>query len=884
MPISSDVVNEVNIYLLTYNETPTLQSKKDKIDQVMKKITLAAQKKASDDEWIQIILELRKLADENQKSDSYCSHFTETLHMVALRLLREIDKTTLAAVIKNQNEQLTVLKEKYIHAKKINNAIQIIEGLELELDVKLSELAYLGDLMPLLRNLSMDEMRRKGFYEGSVIEHAYFGALYKRMGWSDESIKKYEYSATSTIYSIPNVNIHLPLVLQHGNENLTYERIYLEKTKNFAGIRPGSEKKDEPATSAIMSKSSESEEKHAHTDKKFEVKIEQKIEADISLDFARSLTQDLNHYAEGKTHGFRDALAKMRDCALYSEKIIGFAQRKAPTQEWLNLIIEMGEQSHNAQIDDQWITANGTLKTCSGFTEVFWLVIHKLRAQISKTAVEELAERQRDEFNALVALQEKAAIAKLDNASPSTVQQYELSINKAIFRLAFLGNLDPMLSIRINTLQQKVAYGSYEYNIFGRQKVSFGYEYSDKSHPYGLKNDANICTYLPLCFQPEFVEIYAKKYETKLKTLIDAKTAGESVDITIKELSAQLDTLSNDIKIKKIIELQNAEDKILGHEEITPELLRETLAPQILDIEARLKGTQKFINENTGSRAKELSLKLEKQNERMSGFLTALNKVQEVYRKAEISAAEKAAKNIESLKVIIAKLIQDPVYSKILALQDQSAMSIEEAGVTTQHTAELIQAVNALDHDIEAVKTLLSKAGIVNSSIFTKNNLEPELEKLQQLISAANRINGTFESAKREREKDIEAAAQQVVSLPVEEKAESSHGLVLTLLKPLTPRAALSFEIPAGVPEAVEAPKLAAEIIEPIDQGKERRLELYEKLYQLRKPRLTKEEQFGKWEFTHKSNPKFIPAILKEIETSEVAASNLNQYNVASIP
>src|SRR5437899_9645317 len=122
MPMSSEVLNEVNIYLLTYNESPTLPIKKDQISQVIKKIAIAELKKATDEEWIEIILQMRKLADENQKKDSYCSHFTETLHMVSLRLLREIDKNVLAVTIAKANEKLDALKQEYIQAKKTNSA------------------------------------------------------------------------------------------------------------------------------------------------------------------------------------------------------------------------------------------------------------------------------------------------------------------------------------------------------------------------------------------------------------------------------------------------------------------------------------------------------------------------------------------------------------------------------------------------------------------------------------------------------------------------------------------------------------------------------------------------------------------------------------------
>ncbi|HSW70068.1 MAG TPA: hypothetical protein VLI69_07980 [Gammaproteobacteria bacterium] len=646
MAMPHEAVTESKFYILRYTSTETTAPKKAKFQEIEREIDALVLRNAGDNEWLEYILYLCKMGFENQQNDTYCSHYTETLFVIAQVFLCRIDSTALSAAIQKKISQFEDFKKKNDESKSTNKESSVISGFENSIKETVFELAYWGHVKLLLQEFSLAEMKQPGFFPDDYsydpinkpgeLLHGAYTKVTEAASWiwgskKEERIVKFEYSKTLIVYSIPDANIHYPLLLQIA----IFEKIYRAKNpKRF----PMLEEKKPELLITLPSPFAVSQEPDAVDEEKSKIVV--------PMDHALEWVEDLSNYSSGKTHGF-DAWLKIRECAKFSKKIIQYAHENKSVKEWLDLAKEMGQEAHKAQTDPTFLNLNGALKSCSGFTETVSYVRLKLVMFIKERFYKSYQIVIAAEMNIFLNLREKVYELKISSASCTEVLATEAAIYSKIRDLAYLLEHKPLRALRTDTLKQVVAYGKSWVN----GTIECGYQYSAHSQPFGLKDNRHICTSEPLCYQEEFAKpkgIYENKYEKKLKAAIDSKSAEETAEKTIQDLSIQLDELVKNPNANKLIELQDSHVEAFLAFEITAETLEQTLSPAIENIDARLQATEKFIESSAGNRKKELLTQLNKQTDRISGYVTALKKIQPIFQQEQIEKNQGEAKEEKS--------------------------------------------------------------------------------------------------------------------------------------------------------------------------------------------------------------------------------------------
>lgn len=771
MPIPSDVIHECNVYLQEYVRFKItgkdIAEKQKEILRIQGSLTNASLKRFPDADWIPILLDIGKVADDTQAKGTYCSKFSETLYMVLHRIRRELNSVVLQSEVKKVQEDLNSLKLKYINAKKDNQTEGSLNAIQGDIETRIRRLVYLGELDALV-DLDLDEMRL--IHKPPVLQSLsmFWGGKPEEFG--------FEYSKATTNHSVNDINTYLPLVVQHGGEKLTFERIYL--AKYFHEKRP--EPREDlsaletlPETPSSGKLSAHSPE-HKAVEKKidevklhlkplklaeppYEFKKSEKKES-VSPDFVLELANDLDNYTLGKTHGF-DLDLKIKECNDIKVKLNDLSQKHATVDEWMDLVMYIGEQADRIQ-------KNG--RFCSGCSEVFYYVLHKLRLEIEKNAPAAFTAKLEKEKKIFAELHENARATKLKSENEESIKTAEEKVNQARCRLAYLGFLDPLLSIKQAKLEQKqMYYGTYN-DMFGGSFLEWftgtpivGFEYSRIPKPYGLVEPVTI--YLPLVLQREFTKIYLKKYESKLKAAADTKNANEQGAKAVKTLESEITKLSNSLLVRKLLEHQNKEDeKAFTAVDLTVENVDVNITEKLKEIELHIATTRKFLNQATGAKKDELNGSLTKFNQEIAPIQEALTKVLKVFRKAQLEkdrlreeAESKAEREAHAAISEFGKRVDDFASVKEFLLietsKDKDINALEESKLTHKGAEAVLSAIKAFEADKQKIEMLISNSSAANQSEL-KQKLQSHLIILLKFEAAATKVLATLKAAQVENE------------------------------------------------------------------------------------------------------------------------------------
>lgn len=771
MPIPSDVIHECNVYFQEYVRFKTtgndIAEKQKEITRIQGSLTNAKLKRFPDADWIPILLDIGKVADDTQAKGTYCSKFSETLYMVLHRIRRELNSVVLQSAVKTVQEELISLKLKYINAKKDNQNEASLNGIQGDIETRIRRLAYLGELDALV-DLDLDEMRL--IHKPPVLQSL-------SMLWGGKSEEfGFEYSKATTNHSVNDINTYLPLVVQHGGEKLTFERIYLAKYFHEKRPEPSedlSALEALPDTPRSGKSSAQSPEQKSVQKKAEEVKLHLKLlklpeapfefrksekKESVSPDFVLELANDLDNYTLGKTHGF-DLDLKIKECNDIKVKLNDLSQKHATVDEWMDLVMYIGEQADRIQ-------KNG--RFCSGCSEVFYYVLHKLRLEIEKNAPAAFTAKLEKEKKIFAELHENARATKLKNENEESIKTAEEKVNQARCRLAYLGFLDPLLSVKQAKLEQKhMYYGTYN-DMFGGSVLEWftgtpivGFEYSRVPKPYGLVEPVTI--YLPLVLQREFTKVYLKKYESKLRAAADTKYANEQGAKAVKTLEAEITKLSNSPLVRKLLEHQNKEDeKALVAVDLTTDNVNENITEKLKEIELHIATTGKFLNQATGAKKDELNISLTKFNQEIAPIQEALAKVLKVFRRAQLEqdrlreeAESKAEREAHAAISEFGKRVDEFAAVKdflvIETSKDKDINALEESKLTHKEAEAVLSAIKAFDGDKQKIVTLISNSS-ATKQMELKQKLQSHLVILLKFEAAATKVLATLKAAQVEHE------------------------------------------------------------------------------------------------------------------------------------
>ncbi len=531
MPLFSNhkITTEITTYLADYNDNKGLLeldsiNKKATADRVLKKINDFIRDKKDDAEWAKLLLEMGEIADSYQFAGVEHSRFTETFYMIIHVIRRELDPDALQQETQLQNEALQQAKKAYLSAKKENKELTDIQQLGDKIGICIRKLAHLGEISPLL-DLDIDDIA--ALYSQKTASNLFnlglsFVSLAKSV--SSSTIVGYQYAyvngkhTSKTEEAIRAQNLkpsrHLPLVTQDGGmtddgkRELLFENIFIANYYN--NKRPETKDTSAPAVSTAKKTSPP-----LPANETLEQKKEDNLTC-ITHDFAMQLVKDLEEYQLLKKsqetyliNGFTsDIDAKKTKCNYIEKKLKRLAAEKTSTEKWLDFVIEIGTLADETQ-------RNGTV--CSGFTEVLYLILHKLRREIEKNSSVEFKEKLDSERKLLTDQEKSLRISKLkssDSADEENVKRAQEKTDQARSHLAYLGDVDPLLAFHSAKLHSKhLYYGNEEktplLNDFR------GFEYMQRKRPrYGYTE--SVCSFLPIVVQNAFVEIYEKKYGTAL--------------------------------------------------------------------------------------------------------------------------------------------------------------------------------------------------------------------------------------------------------------------------------------------------------------------------------------------------------------------------------
>jgi hypothetical protein len=207
----------------------------------------------------------------------------------------------------------------------------------------------------------------------------------------------------------------------------------------------------------------------------------------LSQDVIHIFNSYLNYYIKNNPNSSKQALANE-----YRMKITTAALTNATDREWLSILLQLGASADESQL-------NGNL--CSAFTEVLYMIIHRMRREIPAETIQEAIT---EELNVLATLQLNYIQAKKLNEAEESIAQLKRQIDTAIRRLAYLGHTKPLLMLDVSEIQAlypgmpKKTLPSLSYYFTSRTEYIKQYEYSATASNYSCDN---ILIYLPLVLQ-----------------------------------------------------------------------------------------------------------------------------------------------------------------------------------------------------------------------------------------------------------------------------------------------------------------------------------------------------------------------------------------------
>jgi len=190
--------------------------------------------------WLEVVIYLSTTADKIQRSGKVLSECAETFSYISHLLFHEIEKNAPDFCEKKRakkRKNLEELKKKAFKAREKSEKLTCIEGIEANINITISELAYLGDIEPLLalRPATLDSL-----YPRELIILGY-----NVTSWIPNMIRKivsipplFEYASITQPYGITeseseSVSTAAPLALQRAFTKVFWKK-YGEKFKKAA--------------------------------------------------------------------------------------------------------------------------------------------------------------------------------------------------------------------------------------------------------------------------------------------------------------------------------------------------------------------------------------------------------------------------------------------------------------------------------------------------------------------------------------------------------------------------------------------------------------------------------------------------------------------------
>lgn len=625
MPLSDDRFDNISKYADDYikNKIPKADSidKQKRMTAILSKIKKIKHDNNEDSKWIDFILELGDDADKTQRNGTVHSNFTDTLYMFMHEIRSDIDPSLLAAKIKDHEKSLISFKAARSASKRTSNNKELIKINQDNIDKCICQLMHLGNTHYLLRDLTLSEMHEETLYPSNLNMPAAsaFQMLYRFAGMKKQSRFLYGYDV-----SIPGAIGYLPIVAQHDIYKEYYLKTYYPNENHFFLSVP-----------ALTLKKIDSFKETSHETK-------DNYFLQLSDDFCSELINDLENYIS-----ITQDSEKIKECTEIRGRINALNKSKTPVtvNQWLDLVIYIGEQADKIQ-------KKGTV--CSRCTEVFYYILHKLRNEIRNKAPEAFRARVKTENKVLDVDKNQAADFKLRNVDSESVKQLEDKIIEQIYTLAYLGDVEPLLSLRQTIVENIMYHGINNAPVLGSMMQKFsgtsiiGYEWSR-----AITADGSSSIHLPKVLWDSWPEEFEKKWGMTLKALAQQKNA-------IKEVEESISALT-----KKIT--------IYNEDTITPKYVAE--------IKENIKKIH-FLIEAVNDKAKvELNRKLLQEIDNFNRIAVSLDKKQEVFNqnevvnkieklKSEKEAAKDAMSEITELDKLILRLTEKSKFLTSLSLTE----------------------------------------------------------------------------------------------------------------------------------------------------------------------------------------------------------------------
>ncbi|MEO8400918.1 MAG: hypothetical protein ABI597_03840 [Gammaproteobacteria bacterium] len=650
MPLSQKVIIELNHYLDNYIHGKTQGSdiavKNADINEFRQRINnLGIKRSTTDKDWLDLVVEMGKKADEIQLKGTFASSCTEVMYMVLHRIRREISTQNLIARIKDEQAKLARLRQQYVLAKKQNEKETSLNEIQAQIYLRIKQLAHLGHLDPLLE-LDSEEIE-KSLYPGSAKFSGILATAVKYITSAENF--RFEYSEATKNYNCEGINTYLPLVLQS-----VFEQIYLEKYKDKFVKIAGTDMKAESLSETVSLPDSLSTQTpiSAVTD---EVKLTsfRKTSLDIPRsseleqlttvsNLSKTLIFNLNGYFDNYIRWKKtgsDIAKKTAECNSLRKLLNDAAQKEGTTDaDWLNLICKLGSAADTAQREGTY---------CSDFTEAVYMVIHSLRNEIQSRNPNALKIMIASERIKLAEFRDNYVSVKKNNGKLANIQQIKNDITLTIQKLAHLGDLDPLLELSLKETSA-IYFGTTKKSIPGSSVLKFaipeqyldhtlGFEYPEATRAYACEN---LNTYLPLVLQDHFPAIYMEKNKAQFKTAEEEKQAEEKALAGINDFSRSLTQLESD----KVVLAVKKSAKELVSQAITEKEIK-TLEEQMNTLDLKISTLNEFISAASPNSKYDLNARLQVELDKISLFKGIASQVRLVLNSDEGTKAQLEARD-----------------------------------------------------------------------------------------------------------------------------------------------------------------------------------------------------------------------------------------------
>jgi len=728
MKLSADTLNTFNLNLQKYKNEKSVwldySGRRATADGILIRIAELQDSDASEEEWIKFVLFLCKLAHGIQIPLGYCSKIVETLYRESDRLLCEIPSKNRADDIQRKIVELTEIKKTYHQKKNDSKQKETVLDLEKKIVKRLYQLAWLGEPRFLMRDTSMEEMKKH--FPGSVSK--------KVKGWFGgefDEITGYEYS---------NSQPYLPMALNRGPDNTIFRYHYNKKYREENKVVPRSGRKSVegvPATEEIQPEWLQ--EILRETEPVQSEAVEYKDEPVTGMS-VRPLTTLLAYYSKHKAFNIIDSDEKNKKCTAFIEELSRYEGQPTSLRTWLELVIRLGEAAYAAQ--------DGAVKDISNFSQVLSVVRLELIAQLKLKAPDRWAALMNVELDAFTRLQEEASNQKWRSKDIQIIEAIEKKQKMQFYRLAYLEQKDFLLSRRLDEIEAR---------FLKRKKGAYsGYPYPDEAQPKGLTGNDKLCIYLPTWLQSEFTLIWRHEHAEGLKSMKAPETAAEDVGASMAELEEKINLLDRDEKIQKCVKHQDRDAGALAALSIDSDWVKQVQS-QITEFSSTSLRIAVSLGALTINKTS-LHGQLTKLTQRIDGFSRAIKTVGDTLQRAKDEEIQKNKKAEEEHAALARQGIAEFLrtvssfrvnYKNILDAENETASDLKENHIDPTGLQTDISDLES-GQLLKDIQKHIGGSGNDEALILQGSDLKPHLAELDKMKKTAAKIAATLKGIQLE--------------------------------------------------------------------------------------------------------------------------------------